>query len=259
MDACASVPRVLVTDSAARETIRVHAPLFQHGHRRAARRLSLVAGTFFLLGTALAGVPVPAAASPNITVLSSNGWSDYLGPTKMLHLVTEVQNNDQQDVSLVKVTFKLWTSTNGFLGPESTSSNYGLTILGQGGKKSPYATDFPAPAGYDHFTVASVIAAPAATGPDQHFTITPTVCLDAVDANHVCGTITNSNAITVDDVHIVFTFYSDAGMTQIADQGVLPLNNNESSSLDAGASAAFELVRSSGSPGWAAMALIGES
>jgi hypothetical protein len=215
-----------------------------------------MAGTFFLLGTALAGVPVPAAASPNVTVLSSNGWSDYLGPTKMLHLVAEAQNNDQQDLSLVKVTFNLWTSTNGFLGPESTSSNYGLTILGHGGKKSPYAADFPAPAGYDHFTVASVSAAPAATGPDQNFTIVTTLCADAVDANHVCGTITNNNAIAVDDVRVIFTFYS---VTGIADQGVLPLNNNASSSLDANASAPFELVRPSGSPGWASMALIGES
>jgi len=215
-----------------------------------------MAGTCFLLGTALAGVPVPAAASPSVTVLSSNGWSDFLGPTKMLHLVAEVQNNDQQDVSLVKVTFNLWTSTNGFLGPESTSSNYGLAILGHGGKKSPYAADFPAPAGYDHFTVASVSAAPAATGPDQNFTIVTTLCADAVDANHVCGTITNHNAIAVDDVRVIFTFYS---VTGIADQAVLPLNNNESSSLDAGASAAFELVRSAGSPGWASMALIGEA
>jgi len=238
----------------------VRRPLFWHGRRPPPRRLSIVAGTFFLLATALAGVAVPAAAvSPNVTVLSSNGWSEDLGSSKMLHLVAEVQNTDQQDVSLVKVTFNLYKAGNVLIGPESTSGHTGLTIVAHGGKKSPYAADFPAPAGYDHFIVASVTAPPAATGPDQNFTVTPTVCLDAVDSNHICGTITNNNAITVDDVHVVFSFYSDVAMTQIADQGMLFVNSNVSNSLDPNASAPFELVRPSGSPGWASMVQIGES
>ena len=232
--------------------------LFWHG--RGPRRLAIMSGTFVLLATTLAGVIVPAAAAgPAVVVASANGWSDDLGPTKMLHLVAEVQNNDQRDVSLVRVTFNLYKAGTVLIGPESTTANTGLTIVAHGGKKSPYAADFPAPAGYDHFSVASVSAAPAATGPDQNFTILPTVCLDAVDANHVCGTITNNNAIAVDDVHVVFTFYSDLAMTQIADEGMLFVNSNGSNSLDPNASAPFELVRPSGSPGWTSMAQIGES
>src|SRR5437773_1184323 len=94
----------------------------------------------------LAGVIVPAAAAgPSVVVSSASGWSDYLGQTKMLHLVAEVQNNDQRDVSLASVTFRLWNGTGGLIGPESTSADTGLTIVAHGGKKSPYAADVPAP------------------------------------------------------------------------------------------------------------------
>jgi hypothetical protein len=236
----------------------VRIALFWHGRRP--RRLAFLSLIFLLAGTALADLTLPAAAAgPSVSVLSSNGWSDYVGTTRWLHLVAEVQNTDARDVSQARVTFNLFKTGNIAIGPESTSSNYGLTILSHSGNKSPYGLDVPAPAGYDHFTVASVTAAPAATGPDQNFTIVTTVCPDAADANHICGMITNNNAIAVDDVHVVFTFFSDVLMTQIADQGMLFINSNGSSSLDANASASFELVRPPAAPDWKGMTQIGES
>lgn len=227
--------------------------------RTTVRRLALLTVLFVALGGALLGFAGRAsAAGPDVSLLSSTSWTDYLGTTRMLHLVAEVQNNDSRDASLVTVTFDLFDAHNNSLGFEPSAGSSGLDIIGAGGRSS-YGADVVAPANYDHATAWVSAAAVAATSPDHNFTIVPTACPDLVDRWHVCGTITNNNSIRVAGVRVAVSFYADLARSQVADGEAYSLPTDGSSSLAAGASFAFELVRSAGSPDWVAIAMIGES
>jgi Fibronectin type III domain len=213
----------------------------------------LLAGSLAIGAAQLATPLAVAATSPSIAVQSANGWTDFLGSTRMLHLVANAKNQDpQQDASLITVGFDLLDANGNRVGL-ATADTGGLRIVGHDGT-SPYRTDIPAPSAYDHFRINSVGGAAAATAPDQNFTITSSACLDVADPNHLCGTITNTNAVRVDGVRVVFTFYADPSMTQIADGDAFSIDNTDgTSSLDAGASTGFEFVRPTGSPAWASM------
>lgn len=233
--------------------------LSRHGYRTGVRRLALLTLLFVALGGAVIGLAARAAAAAmSVGVLSTNTWTDMTGGTSTLHLVAEVQNTDQRDASLVGVTFNLWDTSGHLIGPETATAD-GLAIVDQGGGRSPYAAHVPTPAHYDHATLLSVSAAAAPTPPDHNFTIVSTPCTDVVDQQHLCGTITNNNSITVAGVRIIFTFYSDTGKTQVADDEAYSLPTNGTSSLAAGAATDFEVVRSPGPPNWLAMTSIAES
>lgn len=216
--------------------------------------------------------PTTAAATPavNVGLVSYSQWTEQLGSTTIVHLVGEVVNNDSLPASLIEVHFNLiagpvgygYGGPGGVIGPETVHVwDMGTDVLGPN-ESTPFQDVFPAPANYDHAEFVSITDTVAPTPPDHNFSFAPRVCLDAVDANHICGTITNNNNSSVDNVRVLFTFYkgnTPTGKLQTIDTDALSLTNNSTSTLAANASADFELIRSSPAPTYTSFVMLGES
>ena len=215
-------------------------------------------------------VPAEATLAVNVALTSYSQWTERLGNTTIVHLVGEVVNNDAVPASLIEVHFNLiagpagygYGGPGGVIGPETVHVwEMGTDVLGPN-ESSPFQDVFPAPANYDHAQFVSVTDTVAPTPPDHNFSFTPKLCTDFVDPNHICGTITNRNGSSVDNVRVLFTFYNgntSAGKLQTVDTDALSLTNNSTSTLAASGSADFELSRSSGAPAYASFVTLGES
>ena len=199
---------------------------------------------------------VPAGAAPTVTSASTFQWLESVptqtGTTTWVHLGGEVTNtNTNNPADMVEVNYLLYAGS-AVIGPETAYVwENGAHVLGPG-QTTPYRDDFPAPPGYTNAVIQSITAADPGTPPDQNFSVILKSCTDFTDVNHVCGTITNNNGTTVDNVRAILTFqYTDTNnQTTTVDEDVASPQNNESDSLGAGASADFELVRSTHAPAW---------
>ena len=105
-----------------------------HGHRRVLSRAALLLATSLAISVAPLGSSLAvAAAGPSVVAQSANDWTDFLGSTRILHLIANVQNQDaQRDASLVAVSFDLWNTSNGLVG-QATADTGGLNIVTHAG------------------------------------------------------------------------------------------------------------------------------
>jgi len=86
------------------------------------------------------------------------------------------------------------------------------------------------------------------------------VATDHDGTQHLTGTVTNNNTIRADYIRVILTFYNGGnGTGTVVDEDHLPLNNSPTSTLNSGASAPFEVIRSPDHPAWVSLKVFAES
>src|SRR5207248_4684504 len=191
-----------------------------------------------------AGKPAsPAAANTtglHVTLLSSSHW----GPDSVgyLHAVGEVINDGTEHADFIQIELDYFNASNTLLGTETTFTEADILAPGE---HSSYSYPFMPPAGYDHFSAKLVDYQLSASPPNHNFSTQVTNWFtDSIGYQHVVGTVTNNNTTQATYVEPIFTFYNCTGALVDGDFTF----TNGSSTIAAGQSATYELVRSQGAP-----------
>ena len=221
-----------------------------------------------LLAASAAGplASVPAVAGTlSVNLVSSYEWREVSDGFTVIHLAGEVINNDAADAGLVRVTYNLFDTPTHVHGTESflIGDQTGADTLASG-ERSPYRDDFARPSWYHHAQWVAVTATLADSPPDHNLAVAPHACADVADSEHICGTVRNLNATSVDQVRVIVSF--KAGTTPnstTVDAERMSLQNNGTSTLSgagvAGDRADFEIVRGFGAPAYSSIAYLAES
>src|SRR2546426_2108537 len=181
---------------------------------------TLIAGTIPLLATTMPAMPV-AAVSP-IRLVSSSQWFDTLATLPAVHMVGQIQNQSGGDVASVRVNIDWLDSFNVVVGHSSTTAT--RKVLANLDYSPFEDIEFPAPSNnYDHFAVGSISYSPSIATP-YHLGAVTTPCPPGSPADEVCGVVTNTGALTVEDVTAILT-YTDAGNTTVG-QDAWPVDND---------------------------------
>ena len=206
-----------------------------------------------------------ASAAPSVTVTTHWEWIENKGSVNYVHLGGEVTNNEgARRAGLIEVHYTVnWAS-----GPSSETVHVwemGADIL-DASQTTPYQEIFPEPAGYTGSVldpVTPVTATDPLTPSDHSFTVQKHDCLDVVDSAHICGTVTNNNAATVDNIRVILSFrHTDSNsVTATVDEDSSPVFTGDAmNSLGAGQSADFqEVVRSNQAPAAESVTMFAES
>jgi len=208
-----------------------------------------------LLLPGLPHAPVFAvAAAPSVSVASHWEWIENMGPVNYVHLGGEVFNNETaRRAGLIDVHY----TVNWARGPSAETVHVwemGADIL-DANQTTPYQEIFPEPDGYSGSVLDPqnpVTATDPLTPSDHLFTVLRHDCPDVVDSAHVCGTVTNNNSTTVDNIRVILSFrHTDTnGVTTTVDEDSSQVFTGDAmNSLGAGLSADFqEVVRSPQAP-----------
>jgi hypothetical protein len=171
-------------------------------------KIALAGGLVAAVGCVSLGVSAQRAnAQASVTVISTSQW--FSSSAGIEHAVGQLLNNGPAPVGQVTVNLNFYSSSNVLVG---TGTAEAMVDGLYAGEKSPFELDFSPPAGYDHFTVASVTSSPLVSPPNHNFTtVVTSQYVDASGNTHISGTVTNNNAITAYVVAPVFTFFNSAG------------------------------------------------
>jgi hypothetical protein len=204
---------------------------------------------------AFAGKPAsPAAATTtglHVTLLSSSHW----GPDSVgyLHAVGEVINDGTEHAVFIQIELDYFNVSNTLLGTATTFTEADILAPGE---HSSYSYPFTPPAGYDHFSAKLVDFRLSASPPNHNFSTQVTNWFtDSIGYQHVVGIVTNNNTTQATYVEPIFTFYDCAGALVDGDFTF----TNGSSTIAAGQSATYELVRSQGAPAAASVSVFTQS
>ena len=211
------------------------------------RRVTALAIACLAAPVAAGLTPIAAHAGATVTVVTSSQWGPDITPNHYFHWVGEVQNGADTTSKPYNASHIRITAINASSQAVDTVDAE-ATILGPG-QRSPF--NIPMTAACVGCTL-SVSFAPTAAPPNHKFTIAPNplnVTTDLDGTQHITGTVTNNNTTTADFVKAILTFYDGPnGTGTVVDEGHRFLNNNNTSSLTAGQSAPFEVVRSPEQP-----------
>ena len=148
----------------------------------------------------------------DLCVVSTSQWTEDPG-SDAIHLVGELRNDGSQNLTGITVNLDLLNSSGNRIGPDSAAST---AVVLAPGELTPFEQilQYPQPAGYNHFQVASVVAA-RSTSQAAHLPVTFTTA--GCPKDNICGQVTNSGAATLDNPRAVFTFYDGSGKTVAQD------------------------------------------
>src|SRR5256885_5668263 len=181
--------------------------------------MTLIAGAIAFPAATLPAMPV-AAVSP-IRVVTSSQWTESLGTTQVVHMVGQIQNQRGGNVASVQLNLDWLDSNKVVVGHSSTiATRKVLANLDY----SPFEDiEFPATVlHYDNFRVASITYSPSIATP-YHLDAVSTPCPSGSPVDEVCGTVTNTGALTVEDVTAILT-YTDSSPKTVG-QDAWPVDN----------------------------------
>src|SRR5256886_9051551 len=182
--------------------------------------MTLIAGAIAFPAATLPAMPV-AAVSP-IRVVTSSQWTESLGITQVVHMVGQIQNQSGVNVASVQLNLDWLNSNNAVVGRSSTiATRKVLANLDY----SPFEDiEFPAAALHcDNFRVASITYSPSIATPYPLDAVS-TPCQSGSPVDEVCGTVTNTGALTVEDVTAILT-YTDSSPKTVG-QDAWPVDND---------------------------------
>ena len=203
--------------------------------------MTLIAGAIAFPAATLPAMPV-AAVSP-IRVVTSSQWTESLGTTQVVHMVGQIQNQSGVNVASVQLNLDWLDSNKVVVGHSSTiATRKVLANLDY----SPFEDiEFPAAAlNYDNFRVASITYSPSIATP-YHLDAVSTPCPSGSPVDEVCGTVTNTGALTVEDVTAILT-YTDSSPKTVGQDAWPVDNDNGGSSFAHGDQGHFTFFRLDG-------------
>src|SRR5256714_12161165 len=186
--------------------------------------MTLIAGAIAFPAATLPAMPV-AAVSP-IRVVTSSQWTESLGTTQVVHMVGQIQNQSGVNVASVQLNLDWLDSNNAVVGHSSTSST--KKVLANLDYSPFEDIEFPAAVlHYDNFRVASITYSQSIASP-YHLDAVSNPCPPGSPVDEVCGTVTNTGALTVEDVTAILT-YTDSSPKTVG-QDAWPVDNDNGGS-----------------------------
>ena len=216
-----------------------------------------------LSSTAAVALPsTPAVAVPStpaVSLLSHSYWTErFPGGATGLHIVGQVQNttpaalgNAGINVELVRININLTDAI-----PNDASYTYATVAVLGPNEVSPFELDLvPEPAGYTTYSIGAISYTPAIQQPyHSQLTaqLTPLTDLCPQDdasgrlSGEVCGTVTNTGPIPVENVRAVLTYRN--GPTTVAEEHPIVLNASGGTTLGHNQQGWFDFLLSPSEP-----------
>jgi len=187
--------------------------------------IGMLAAALLSVGQGLGPVVAAAIApvSPSVVVIYKNQWSEQYFPA--FHLFGQVRNDTSQAVTGIKIALDLQDANGNSVGTDTAVPSLEALVPGE---VSPFEVIlFPAPAGYAKFAIAGVTYARATATPNHaKLPVQIVACSPPFPSSNICGTVTNTGTVSLEDVHVALTLVD--GGTMVAQHYA----NSDASSTD---------------------------
>jgi len=218
---------------------------------------ALASVTSGLLLVGQAGASPVMATSGSVDVIFHSQWFEPLfgglfGDLQAVHIIGQVRNDTDENVTLIQIGLNLQDARENSLETDSTMSGVGVLAPGE---VSPFEDIVvPAPANYSTYSITGVTFARATSTPyHANLPVTLTSCPSSAPTQEVCGTVTNTGSVQVENARAVLTFLDGSG-AMVAQNLV---NIDPPGTLNPGDTGAFSVDRT-GDPTYSSVLAVGE-